>query len=143
MKALKALMISLALIVGVSMVAPAVTYAAGSVDKECYKTFFGIPPWYEYLTVTYNSASLQCDIDTSGGTDVVMLIALAVIDILIRVAAMLAVVMVVYGGFILVTSQGSPDKIAGARKTILNAVVGLVIALVASQFVKFIAGLLS
>lgn len=79
----------------------------------------------------------------TGCSEVVILIALAVIDILIRVAAMLAVVMVVYGGFTLVTSQGTPDKIAGARKTILNAVVGLVIALVASQFVKFIAGLLT
>lgn len=143
MNIFKNLLIGFALVVGVSMIAPVATYAAGSVDKQCYKTFFGIPPWYEYLTVTYDADSGQCDVDTSGGTDVVILIALAVIDILIRVAAMLAVVMVVYGGFILVTSQGTPDKIAGARKTILNAVVGLVIALVASQFVKFIAGLLT
>lgn len=61
MNIFKSLLFSLALVAGVSLVAPTVTYAAGNVDKQCYKTFFGIPPWYEYLTVKYDTASLQCN----------------------------------------------------------------------------------
>lgn len=102
-----------------------------------------LPTWYEYLPGTTDEYG-KCQIDTSSlGGATIVLILLALVNILIWLATVAAVVFVVYGGFMFVTSQGEPGKIASARKTILNAVVGLVIALLASQIVKFVAGFLA
>lgn len=48
-----------------------------------------------------------------------------------------------YGGFQYLISQGEADKIAGARKTILNAIIGLAIAMLATGIVAFIGGQLT
>jgi len=58
-------------------------------------------------------------------------------------SALVALIFVVYGGFRFTTAQGSPDAISKGKKTIVNALVGLVIAVLASQIVKFAAYLLS
>lgn len=108
-------------------------------------TFLGIPTWYEYLTVTERADGNGCGIDNTNvdPKTVILLIALAVVDILTRVAAIAAVIFVVYGGVLFVLSQGEPGKIVSARKTIVNALVGLVIALLATQIVKFFASVIT
>ena len=101
-------------------------------------SFFSFPTWYQYL-----------DCDPSGGISqtqsgsLPVLIILAAIDILLVLAGVAAVVYGMYGGFKLIISQGQPDGIAKGRTTILNATVGLVIAILASQIVSFIASKLS
>lgn len=101
-------------------------------------SFFSFPTWYQYL-----------DCDPSGGISqtqsgsLPVLIILAVIDILLVLAGFAAVVYGMYGGFKLIISQGQPDGIAKGRTTILNATVGLVIAILASQIVSFIASKLT
>jgi hypothetical protein len=57
---------------------------------------------------------------------------------LLKLAGALAVVFVIVGGYKFVTSQAAPDKIASARNTIQNALVGVVIAVVASETVAYI-----
>jgi len=64
----------------------------------------------------------------------------AIIEILLRVAAIAAFAMIVYAGIQLITSQGNPDSAAKARGTLLNAIIGLVIAVLAATLVAFIAG---
>lgn len=106
--------------------------------------FFGLPAWYEYLPVRYDAETGGCEVVTDGSEgNVALLIMLAAVDILFRLGALVAVVFVVYGGFMFVTSQGEPAKIVSARKAILNAVIGLIIVILASQIVKFIAKFLS
>jgi hypothetical protein len=119
--------------------------------KDCGKgnSFFGIPPWYKYLQFdAANNCDLQFKLDTNGdgkidasdnSFKVVWLIALAVVEALLVLAGFVAVAFVIYGGFKFITSQGVPDKIAKARTTILNALVGVVIAILGSQIVAFIA----
>lgn len=75
-----------------------------------------------------------------GGLNDIWLIVAAVIEILLRLSALLAIGFVLYGGIALITSNGDPDKAAKARKTILNAVIGLVIAVVATTVVSYLAG---
>jgi Type IV secretion system pilin len=115
-------------------------------SAQCQKnSFFGLPTWYKYLDVVYDSTSESCVI-TNKGDDAVsvgFLIGLAVFEILLAIAGLLAVVFVTYGGYKFIIAQGEPDKIAGARKTILNALIGLVIAVLASQIVAFIARILT
>lgn len=102
------------------------------------EAFFSFPTWYQYLDCDESGGISQ---DQSGNLPV--LIILAAIDILLVLAGFAAVVYGMYGGFKLIISQGQPDGIAKGRTTILNATVGLVIAILASQIVSFIASKLS
>ena len=103
----------------------------------CKNSFLGFPSWAEYLSFNPDSPG-NCVITTTGGNPAI-LIPMAVLDILIRLSGLVAVFFVAYGGIKLAASQDSPEQVSGARKTILNAVIGLAIALIASQIVKFIA----
>lgn len=104
-----------------------------------YHTFFGLLPWYHYLDL--NS---QCDFDTDhtfillGSHSSILLIALAVVDDLLRLAGLLAVIFVIFSGVKFILSSGSPDEAAKARTTGINALVGLGITMVAITFVSFI-----
>jgi len=98
--------------------------------------FLGFPTWYKYLNgVTTNGA---CAPQVSGLNDIWLIVA-AVIEILLRVAALAAVGFIIYGGFQYITSQAEPSKTTEARGTIINALVGLVIAIMATAIVGFIA----
>jgi len=48
---------------------------------------------------------------------------------LIGVVTIVAIVMIMYGGFRWVTAAGNPERIGGAKQTIIAAVIGLVLAL--------------
>ena len=98
-------------------------------------SFLGFPTWYEYLPKQTGS----CSPELTKLSDV-WLIAAAIIEILLRVAALAAVIFVIYGGFSYVASQGEPDKTSQAQSTIINALLGLAIAVAASAVVAFIAG---
>lgn len=96
-----------------------------------------LPTWYKYIdgTQTKNGCDLVFEFPNDLGA-----IGLAVIEILLRIGTFAAVAFVIYGGFLFLTSQGEPDKAASARKTIINAVIGLVITLFATGIVSFIGG---
>jgi hypothetical protein len=53
-------------------------------------------------------------------------------------AGYIATFFILYGGFKYLTSQGTPTIIAEARTTILDAIIGLVISIIAIGFVNFI-----
>jgi len=107
-----------------------------------------IPSWYKYLAMKKDSlgqCSIQFDLIKGGkfnGGDI-LLVGLGVIDILIRIAALVAVAFVIYGGIKYITSQGSPDGTKSAQNTILNAVLGLVISIVAAGVVAFLGNRLA
>jgi len=98
-------------------------------------TFFNFPTWYKYLEK--ETIDNQCEI-VNFGIDDIPLVALALVDIALRIAALIAVGYVIYGGVQFVTSQGEADKAKKARQTIINALIGLVIALLAVGIVNFI-----
>jgi len=102
-------------------------------------SFLGFPTWYEYLNGTTDSATGACSPAITGLSDIWLIVA-AVIEILLRVAALVAVGFVIFGGVEFLTSQGEPDKTNKARQTLINALVGLVIAVLAAVIVNFIAG---
>ncbi|MBR0403054.1 hypothetical protein IJI55_00675 [Candidatus Saccharibacteria bacterium] len=61
-----------------------------------------------------------------------------IINVLLGVIGIVAVIMIIYGGFKLVTSEGSADKVKSGKETILYGVVGLVVALLAFAIVNFV-----
>lgn len=136
-------------VVGLLIVAPPTARAsalghnspsAHAAATTCAKpTFLGLVPWYQYLKL-----DASCDIknfmvlpDGSQHSDV-PLVVLAIIDDLLRITGLVAVGYVIYGGIQFITSQGSPDGTNKARQTVLNALIGLAIALVAITTVTFI-----
>jgi hypothetical protein len=123
--------------------------------------FFGLPTWYKYIkkydsscnpVVQLQKQNNTCvqdrnseNYEKNGGKPVcafdgtpLLQIALAIVDILLRVGALLAVGYVLYGGFLYITSQGEPDGTKRGRQAIVNALVGLVIAIFATAIVTFI-----
>jgi hypothetical protein len=132
-------------------------------------TFLGLVPWYQYLQSDFKEVTAKTDVNgatvstticgfhdsfnqTDGaggpvtgvnggatGLGVIWLIGLAIFEDLLRVAGLAAVGFIIYGGIRFITSQGEPENTRAAQSTIINALVGLVIAIVAAATVSFIA----
>lgn len=108
-----------------------VTYFAAN---PCIKTFFGIPPWYKYLKVQENN---QCAPEIEH-INQIWLIGIALLEIMMRVAVFAAIAFVVYGGIKYSASRGNAEKVENAKSTLIDALTGLVIAIVATAVVSFI-----
>jgi len=106
--------------------------AAASTCKG--SSFFSLPTWYEYLTCNSSGSPQLTSI-----SDIWKIVA-AVIEILLRVAALVAVGLIIYAGIQYSTSQGNPQQTSKALSTIINAAVGLVICIISAVVVTFIAG---
>lgn len=61
-----------------------------------------------------------------------------IVDFIIGLIGVVAVFMVIFGGFQYTTSQGDPGKVKKAKDTILYGIVGLVVALLAFGIVNFV-----
>lgn len=115
-----------------------------TVGTPCGKggSFLAFPTWYEYLPMATDQEG-NCKVqlrEESGALDLMSLwlIGLALIEILLRLAGLAAVLFVIYGGIKYIISQGQPDATKSARGTIQNALIGMVIAIIASALVRFL-----
>lgn len=104
---------------------------------RCESEFLTFPAWHRGLF-----KDVDCQIVINKLSDVWTIIA-NIADILIHVAGLLAVVFIIYGGIRYITSQGEPENLQSAKKILTNAIVGLILAILASTIVGFIAGSLS
>lgn len=100
----------------------------------CEHPFLGFPSWTRGLTVDGTS----CTISDFALNDT-WVIVLNVLEILLRVGALLAVGYIIYGGFKMISSQGQPDHVKSAKDTITNAVVGVIITMISATAVSVIA----
>lgn len=111
-----------------------------AVGSECdpSKTnpFFGFPHWYKYLKGT-TELDNNCAVTLSKIGDV-WLIALAGVEILLRLAAIAAIIYIVYAGIRYISARGNPEKITTARISIQDALIGLVITIAAIAIVSFV-----
>lgn len=94
---------------------------------------FGLPTWYEGLPCNEHGVP-----DPSGLNDI-WIIGANILDMLLFIASVATVFFIIYGGIKFITSQGSPDKIAQAKQTLIYAAVGLVTSIVARVIVQFVA----
>lgn len=120
---------------------PSMFAASGCGDSGASHWLLSFPTWYEYLPSGDFGANCEIDkftfLSPSSPGDIVLII-LALIDILLRIAGLIAFIYTLYGGFQYLTSQGEPDKLKTAQDTIKNALIGLAIALVATGVVAFV-----
>lgn len=130
----------------------------GQESEFAENSLLGLPPWYKYLEgegvmqkVPDGSGGLeevvvcQPQIKTESGeeaipTQSILLIIAAVLEILTRVAGLAAFISLVYGGFMYLTSNGNSENVSKAGSTLLNAAIGLAIAISATAIINFFAG---
>lgn len=132
------------------------TVAAVDYFAKCPKSFLGLVPWYNYMdkefkfTKDSDSELAKCQIhcfniftqnvanDCGQTKSDIPGVLLAVIDDLLRIAGLVAVAFVFVGAFQYVESRGNSEKTAAAQSTIINALVGLVVAMVAVGLIAFL-----
>ncbi len=110
--------------------------ACEAADRSVFEL---IPTWYKYLdldpaTCEFNSFSIPGDI---------WKIALAGVEIILRIAGLVATGFVIFAGFKYVLSRGNPAEAAKARQTIIDAVIGVAISSIATVLVAFLGRILT
>lgn len=133
---------------GLATFASPVAHAQSRVEKCNPTDFLGLSPWYQYLG---NKLTADCEIKCfnfieQGKTDKpcgdgksdIPLVLLAVVDDLLRIAGLVSIGFVMYGAFQYVISQGDPESTARAQKTVMSALIGVVVAMVAVISISFI-----
>ena len=68
----------------------------------------------------------------------VKLIILNILAIIVALGSLLAVAFVIVGGFLYILSSGNPEQAANARKTIINALIGLLITIMGQMIAQII-----
>lgn len=76
--------------------------------------------------------------DTSNGTDQVNSFIKTIVNVFTAIVGVVAVIMIVVGGFQYITSGGDSGKISTAKNTIIYAIIGLVFVALAQIFVQFV-----
>ena len=110
--------------------------AAGT-TKTCEYRILGMPTWFRGLTDA-DCNIVSPDKAAGGLSGFVWAIVLNVIEIGLFIAGYVALFFVIYGGFQFLTGGNNPGQIEKARKTILNAVIGLAISIGAIAIVNLI-----
>lgn len=136
---------------GVLAVLPTTSATAAPRAENCTRDsiFLGFPTWYKYLEPEFINGECKLtalDPDNDGNTTAADMgkaigkVILAVIEIMLRVAALVAIGFIIYGGVLYISSQGEPDKTKQALATVTNALIGLVVAVMATILVTFVGG---
>ena len=85
-----------------------------------------------------NDPTADCDPKNIAASDKLETKIAKAINIFSVIVGIVAVVMVIYGGFRYVTSGGKQESVTNAKNTLLYAVIGLVIVALAQAIVHFV-----
>ncbi len=109
-------------------------FAAGCQES----TFFTIRSWAQYVPKATAPGGIGCQLKFEQyGIGTFWLILAGIIDILLRIGTFVAIGYFIYGAIRMVTSQGSPEGVKGARDTMVNSMIGLLITIMASWFLGY------
>ena len=133
-------------VLALGFIAPVNTYAACG---EYEQGFLSFPTWHRGLPreeVDDGAGGRQCILNIrhqNQGDDmtvgaIVFTIALNAIDIALRIVSLIAVAFVIMGGFQYITAQGESNKVTAGRQMVTRALIGLVIAILASAIIYFL-----
>lgn len=119
-----------------------------SAAVECEGRVLGIPPWYRGLTGSSPECAIQGpDQLFSGDEDAlskfIWRIVLNVVEMAIVIVAYISIFFILYGGFLYLTGGAIPAQLEKARKSIFNAVIGLVIAMAAIALTNLVFSIIT
>ena len=76
----------------------------------------------------------------TGGQGSARQLALTIVNFFLTFLGLLAVIMIIYGGFLYVSAAGNDEKIGQAKKIIMYSVAGIIIILVSFAVVNTVLG---
>jgi hypothetical protein len=119
---MKKTLIALSLVLSFGLVAPAILPGAEQVAYADAKT------------------QIRSGLKAAGGDtkDTSGTLITRVINVMLFIIGVLSVIMIVYGGILYVISAGDSGRVSKAKNTIMYAIVGLVVALLAYAIVNFV-----
>jgi hypothetical protein len=79
----------------------------------------------------------QCDVATTDATTKINNIIHTIVNLLSAIVGVVAVIMIIVGGFRYITSGGNDTSVTSAKNTILYAIIGLVVVALAQLIVRF------
>ncbi|MDO4781270.1 MAG: pilin [Candidatus Saccharibacteria bacterium] len=136
-------------VVTVPQYAAAAPPSTGPNSCDTKGMILGFKPWYhgltkeEYVDGNDPQKGTECHID--GDIPLKKMVTVTTLNIvqdIFVLAGYISVAFTMYGGFLFLTSAGSPDQAASGRRTIIHSLIGLAIAVSAGAIVNFIAGAL-
>ena len=136
----------LAMIMGVASFAPARVFADDNQkSNSCGNTaaFFSLRPWYYGLTTSING---KCEVKQPDSNELPKFIWSIVLNILYDVMIMVgyvAIIMIAWGGYLYMFSRGLPDRAERGKKTLIAAVAGLAVAMLASVIMNTLVSILT
>ena len=80
----------------------------------------------------------NCATATAGSEDNLNSLITNIVNIFSVVVGIIAVIMIIYGGFRYITSGGDSNPVGSAKNTIIYAIIGLVIVALAQIIVRFV-----
>ena len=124
------------------------TYAAATCTNA--KGFLTLPVWYRGLNVSTGDCSIidPSQLNTAingsnnGLSNFIWRVVLNIMDMALQLVGYIAVGFVLYGGFTMIISSGSPEVMARGRKTILEAIIGLVISIGSVGIINLVMGII-
>lgn len=118
--------------------------APSAYAKECVAGTSGLtllPPWYKGLKCDDKTSSISPPKDQDGGLEtMIFTIILNVIEALLYIVGYITLAMIIWGGFKYMLGGDNPSKVEAAKKTIVNAIIGLIISIFSIIIINVIAG---
>jgi hypothetical protein len=108
----------------------------------CKGSFLGIKAWYNGLECDKGNVTISRSPDSKNEKlkKYIWTIILNVSDGIFKIAGIVAVGFLIFGGYTWIFSGGVPEQVVKGRKTVTNAIVGLIISLVAVLVVNLVLG---
>jgi len=117
---------------GVPLLIPATTFACNNIQSELNAG--------AETAATGKSASSGCAYST-GRTTVstgIKNIAIQAVNIISIIVGVVAIIMIIYGGFKYITSGGESNNVSAAKNTLIYAIIGLIIVALAQVIVHWV-----
>lgn len=131
-----------AIFASISVLPPAIAAAADSCPDQ---TFF-LPKWYDNMCekgqikspAPKNGKTYQDTANSLGSW--ILTIVMNVVKILLVLVGYVALIGIIWGGFKYMTQGDSSSGTVAARKTIQNAVIGLIISIMSVAIINLVTG---
>jgi hypothetical protein len=142
----KILLLFLAIMSAAALVPCGVTYAANTCTNV--SPLPGIRSWYAGLNCDGNGAPI---LEQAGSEDdaaskinsIVWTIAGNIIATIAAIIGYVSIGFIIWGGFTYIISRGDPGNLAKGKKTVVRAVIGLAICILANSIISIIIDVLS
>jgi hypothetical protein len=133
MRKITMIIASVVAVLGIALM-PMPTYAVKTCDNVTGTYLAACSACLADANADWDDANNKCVGKNSDMNGIIQ----TVINIMLFIVGILSVIMIIFGGIRYVTSTGDKGKVDSAKNTILYAIVGLVVAIVAFAVVQWV-----